>query len=409
MSEKTSAASLDITAAIDGLEQAADSIVAAAYGRVSALSRVPADMAELQTSFANASISPFLLALEVILVIALVRTVFLLADLWDAKISPKKNLWRTFFTRIVATVLALAVGFAAARLLVGTGVPLRTLRLWAIATVASYLIVSLTGFILLASRRYAFRHRSYHLLALVRDLSVPITWALFGLAFVETLQIWNGGSGLLDLTRTVLVAIPAYLLFALALWRNRRALASVVAGPRPRSHWRSHLARRWPAVIIGFLVITFISTQAALTLGAPLPGSAVVLTVLMLLLTPHLDAMILHWAQRKLEAPTASIAAAAGRQTTRFAVLIVTFSLLGSLWATPLALALGLELRNVAREAFGMALIALAAAFMWNAVGTLTARTLRGRRVTPGGGEDGGLEEPRSRLGTTRAGCRLRS
>lgn len=400
MSEKATTVGLDITAAIDGLEQAADSIVAAGYGRVFALSQIPEDIAGLRASFANAATSPFVLALEIILVIALVRAVFLLAAWWDAKISPKKNLWRTFFTRLVATIVALAVGFAAARLLAGTGLPLRTLRLWAIGTVASYLIVGLTGFILLASKRFAFRHRSYHLLALVRDLSVPITWAIFGLAFVETLQIWNGGSGLLDLTRTLLVAIPAYILFASAIWRNRRALASVVAGPRPRSQWRSHLARRWPAIIIGFLGITFISTQAALTLGAPLPGSAVVLTLLMLLLTPHLDAMILHWAQRKLEAPTVSIAAAAGRQTTRFAVLIVTLSLLGSLWATPLALALGFELRNVAREAFGMALIALAAAFLWNAVGTLTARALRRRRVTPGGGDEDGLDEPRSRLGT---------
>jgi small-conductance mechanosensitive channel len=179
------------------------------------------------------------------------------------------------------------------------------------------------------------------------------------------------------------MAIPAYLLLAGLVWRHKRTMAAAVAGPHPRSRGRSRLSRCWPAIVIGFLVITFVSSQTALTLGAPLPGSAVIVTVLMLLLTPHLDAMLGSWAQRKLEAPDISIPAAAGRQTLRFAILIAAFSMLGVLWATPLALGLGFELRSVARDALGMALIALVAAFLWNVVGTVRE---------PG--------VPRSRLGT---------
>ncbi|ESX81585.1 hypothetical protein [Mesorhizobium sp. LSHC412B00] len=60
-------------------------------------------------------------------------------------------------------------------------------------------------------------------------------------------------------------------------------MAAAVAGPRARSRWGTRLAKMWPAIVIAFLIITFFSTQAALTLGAPLRGSAVLLTALMFL------------------------------------------------------------------------------------------------------------------------------
>ncbi|MEK1889971.1 MAG: mechanosensitive ion channel domain-containing protein [Phyllobacterium sp.] len=248
-----------------------------------------------------------------------------------------------------------------------------------------------------ASRPPKFRDQSFHMLALSRDLSIPISWAIIGVGLVTTLQIWGAGPGLRDLTRTVLMAIPTYVLLAGVVWRHKRTMAVTVAGQQTRSRWRSRLAKCWPAIVIGFLVITFISSQIALTLGAPLPGSAVIVTILMLLLMPHLDAMIGSWAQRKLEAPHISIPAAAARQTARFTVFIGTIAMLGTLWATPLALGLGFELRSVARDAFGIALIALVAAFLWNVVGTMTERALRISGTEVGGGE---LGVPRSRLGT---------
>jgi small-conductance mechanosensitive channel len=147
------------------------------------------------------------------------------------------------------------------------------------------------------------------------------------------------------------------------------------------------------------LIITFFSTQAALTMGAPLRGSAVLLTALMFLATPHLDAMIGNWAHRGMESPDISIPIAAARQTARFMVLVIITAMLGTLWATPLAAGFGIDLREVARGATGGALIALVAAFLWNMVGTVKGRALRAELPAVGNDEDG-QGAPRSRLGT---------
>jgi moderate conductance mechanosensitive channel len=396
VSEET-VADLDVTSAISAIEKVADGFAAGLYARFSALLNLPGELASLRNSMVAASTSASFLSFEIILVVALTAGTFLVLARQVKIRNFTSSGWRRFFLDAAAAGVALALGLAAARLLAPSGLPLRTLRLWAVVTLVVFVVLYLTRLILMASRRPEFRHRSFHMLALSRDLSIAISWAIVGVALVTTLQIWGAGPGLRDLTRTVLMAIPAYLLLAGVVWRHKRTMASTIAGPRSRSRWRGRLARFWPAIVIGFLVITFLSSQTALTLGAPLPGSAVIVTVLMLLLMPHLDAMIGSWAQRKLEAAHISIPAAAGRQTARFTVLIGTIAMLGTLWATPLALGLGFELRSVARDALGIALIALMAAFLWNVVGTMTERALRVAHPILGGGEQG---VPRSRLGT---------
>lgn len=396
MSEET-VADLDVNSAILSIEKGADGFAAGLRARFSALSDLPGELANLRSSMVGASTSPVLLSLAIVLVVVLTAGTFLVLALQVNKWTATSAGWRRFGLSAAAMGVALTVGLVAARMLAPPALPLRTLRLWVVATVVVFVVLYLTRLILTASRRPEVRGRSFHVLALSRDLSIAIGWAIVGVALVTTLQIWDAGPGLRDLTRTVLMAIPAYLLLAGMVWRHKRTMAAAVAGPHPRSRWRSRLSRCWPAIVIGFLVITFVSSQTALTLGAPLPGSAVIVTVLMLLLTPHLDAMLGSWAQRKLEAPDISIPAAAGRQTLRFAILIAAFSMLGVLWATPLALGLGFELRSVARDALGMALIALVAAFLWNVVGTVTERAVLVAGPTLGGGEPG---VPRSRLGT---------
>jgi small-conductance mechanosensitive channel len=180
-------------------------------------------------------------------------------------------------------------------------------------------------------------------------------------------------------------------------------MAAAVAGPRPRSRWRTRLAKLWPAIVIAFLVVTLLSTQIALTLGTPLRGAAVLLTGLIVLLTPHLDAIVGHWARHGVDSSDVSIPSAAGRQTARFAVLVIMIAMVGGLWAAPFATALGVDLAGVARTAFGVALIMLAAAFLWNVVGAVSARALRVElpAADPAHGVgDEVLSAPRSRLGT---------
>ena len=250
----------------------------------------------------------------------------------------------------------------------------------------------------MASRRTKFPERSAHLATLVRDLSIAIGFAIIGVTLLATLRLWNVGPGLGDLLRTGL-AIPIYLLFIGVVWRHRRTMAVAVAGPRPRSRWRIRLAKLWPAIVISFLIITFLTTQAALTLGSQLRGSAVLLTALMFLATPHLDTMIGNWAQRGLESPDISIPRAAARQTARFTVLVIILTMLGTLWAVPLAAGYGVDLLEVAKGSSGVALIALAAAFLWNVVGTVCGRALRAEMPAVSGDEEVS-GAPRSRLGT---------
>jgi small-conductance mechanosensitive channel len=109
--------------------------------------------------------------------------------------------------------------------------------------------------------------------------------------------------------------------------------------------------------------------------------------------------MIEAWAQRGLESPRIPILDTAGRQTARFTLLIVTVSMLGIIWAAPLALGMGFELQSVARDAIGIVIVALVAAFLWNVVGTLTARAIYHEHQVLGR-SPAAKGIPRSRIGT---------
>lgn len=388
----------DVTSALDGLEQVGGRFVDGVYRRISNLSDVPADMHGLQASLAAAGTSAALLCIQIILVVTLVACVFILLVRRFKKTKAGRGGWRRFFAGGATAALALAIGILAARLLGGSGLPMRILRLWAVVTIVGCIMHFAVGSLLMASRRSEFSRHRNHLAALSRDLSIAIGVALVGTALVATLQVLGAGSGLTDLVRTG-VGIPTYLLFTAVVWWHRRTMAGAVAGPHPRSRWRSRLARFWPAILIGFMIITYLSTQATLTLGATLPVGAVLLTAVAFLATPHLDAMIGHWAQRGLESPNISVIAAARRQTARFTVVVVVLALLATLWVTPLAVGLGLDMRNVWRNAFGVALVALAGAFLWNVIGAMTARALRGE-APAAATDDASASTPRSRLGT---------
>ena len=128
----------------------------------------------------------------------------------------------------------------------------------------------------------------------------------------------------------------------------------------------------------------------------PLPGSTVLLTIVIVFLTPHLDAVIASSANRAMESPRVSIVGVAVRQTARFAVLIIMLTMLGAIWATPLASGFGINLHSIAANAVHVALIAIAAAFLWSVIGTVTGRALQEGMASTHA--DHAI--PRSRLGT---------
>jgi moderate conductance mechanosensitive channel len=378
------------------IERASDSFAAGMHQRFLDLLDVPAELTGLRTALAEGSISPTFLLLQIVLTVAMVSVIYVLVGGYFQRVFGRKSGWRSLLSIAAAGAVALAVGVVAASL-ISSGLTFRILRLWVAVTAVGGLVMFLIRFFLVP-RNPGHYYRSSHLLAFSRDMSVGIGWVLMGVALVGTVELLGGGQGIDDFARTVLVGLPAYALFAGAVLRHRRTLVSVVAGNRPRSPHRSNFARAWPAIVISLLAITFLSTQAALTMGAPLPGPTVVLTVLVFIATPHLDAMIEAWAQSGLESPGIAIFDTAGRQTVRFTILIITVSLLGIIWAAPLALALGFDLRSVARDAIGIVVVALIAAFLWNVVGTMSSRTTYYERQALGAPAGKGI--PRSRLGT---------
>lgn len=70
-------------------------------------------------------------------------------------------------------------------------------------------------------------------------------------------------------------------------------------------------------------------------------------------------------------------------------------TMLGAIWASPLASSFGINLRSIASNALQTALIAIAAAFLWSVIGVVAARAVRIERAAV---TDPTV--PRSRLGT---------
>jgi len=390
--------SAGVASGIASLEQIASRFEAGLRARLEASGNLSEDFQRLQDSFAAAGTSTGLLLFWIVVVCAVSGGVFFSTGRLIAARAKPGGGWRRLLIAAAAALLALTAGFVAAGLVAAPGLPTRTLRLWAVLTIVACLAVVAVRALLAASRPPA-PYRSPRFSRMTTDFSAAIALAVTGVGMIATVELWQGGAGLGNVTRTV-VAIPVFLLFAAVVWRNRRALTAVLAGPRPRSRFRSRLAAVWPGSIIVFLVLTLLSTQAALTFGAPLPGMAVLLTVLAFVAAPHLDAIIDRKARRGMQSGQSSIAATAARQTARFAVLAALVAIVGTLWATPLAAGLGFDLTTIVRRLLEIALIVLAAAFFWNVVGAVSARAAH---LEAQGGHGDGEHElgvPRSRLAT---------
>jgi small-conductance mechanosensitive channel len=387
------AAAGDVTSIVSGLEQVMDRFVSGVEARIQGFGRVPQEIEALHSSFAAGGTSAGALAVQIAVVVAVTAGVFILCRRQFSR--PTAGLWRRILATIAAAVIAVAAGWLAERLLFVQGLSVRTLRLWVLITAMGLLALVGVRSLLMASRPAAHANVG-HLANLARDLSIAIAWAMAGLALMTTLRLWSAGPGLLDLVGNLVVALPSFGLFALTVWRHRRTLAAIVAGSKPRSRWQGRLARIWPGLILGFLIVTFISLETAFTLGVPLPGATVLLTIVIVFLTPHLDAVIASSANRAMESPRVSIVGVAARQTARFAVLIIMLTMLGAIWATPLASGFGINLHSIAANAVHVALIAIAAAFLWSVVGTVTGRALHEGEASTHA--DHAI--PRSRLGT---------
>lgn len=383
----------DVTAVVSGLELVMDRFVSGLEARIRSLGSIPQEIDALHASFAAGGTSAGALFLQIVVVVVVTACVFLLCRRRFQRSG--EGVWRRIFSTLAAAVIAIVAGLLVERLLPSQGLVVRTLRSWVILTALGLVTLVAVRALLIRARSPGATARVGRLHALARDLSIAIAWAITGLALIATLRLWQAGPGLLDLAASLLVALPSFGLFIWTVWRHRKTLAAAVAGSKPRSRWQDRLARKWPGIVIGFLLITFITTEIALTIGVPLPGGTVLLTVVIVFLTPHLDALIASSANRALESNRIPIVGVAARQTARFAVLVIMLTMLGAVWASPLASGFGINLHSIAANSLQVALIAIASAFLWSIVGTVAGRAAKTERAAI---TDPAV--PRSRLGT---------
>ncbi|MEW9834318.1 mechanosensitive ion channel family protein [Mesorhizobium marinum] len=381
--------SSDVTSILSGFEQVVEQFVSGFEARMTAFGGIGQETDALFSALAAGGTSATALILQILVVTLVAAGVFLFCRRRFARAGA--GVWRRLFATLAAAFIAIVAGVVAQRLLPAEGLAVRTLRTWVVVTVLSLVAIFAVRALLTHSKPL----KVGRLASLARDLSIAIGWSMFGLAFMATLRLWGAGPGLRDALGSVLITFTAFALFIWTVWRHRRTLAGTVAGSKPRSRWQGRLARIWPAMVVGFLLATLVSAEVALTLGVPLPGATVLLTIVIVFLTPHLDALIASSANRAMEAQRVSIIGVALRQTARFAVLIVMITMLGAIWASPLATGFGIKLRSLTSEALHIALIAIAASFLWSVLSTVMGRVQQGDKRA-----QTDMATPRSRLGT---------
>ncbi|MCX7303008.1 MAG: mechanosensitive ion channel [Hyphomicrobiales bacterium] len=389
MAEETSTASNDVTAIVSGVEQLINRFVAGLDLRFGQFRTIGSDMDALRASFAAGGTSAVTLTLQIILVVAVTAFGFLFCRRWFGR--RHESAWRKLSALLGAALIAIVAGVVVQRFLSADGLAIRTLRIWIIATTFSLVVFEALHALLTKSPLGRGRLGRF-----ARGLCIAVGWGLFGMAVMATLKLWNAGAGLRDVLGTLIFVLPAFAMFILILLFHRKTLAGAVAGSKPRARWHNWLARLWPAIIAGFLAVTFATTQIAATLGVGLPAGTVLLTVVIVFQVPHIDALIASRANVALEAVRASIVGIALQQTLRFAVLVAMVTMLGAIWSTPLASGFGINLHSITTEALQIGLITTGAAFAWNLLGTVMGRIA----YRDGNQADGHGGVPSSRLGT---------
>lgn len=389
MAAETPEASSDVTSIFSGFELVIDRFISGLEARIDALRGIGQEVEAITASFSAGGTSVGALLFQILLVVAVTAGILLLCRRWFAQDAA--SFARRLFSTLGAALISIAAGVVLQRLLPADGLAVRTLRIWIVVTALGLVAIFAIRALLVHSKPL----KVGRLAVLARDLSIAVGWSMFGLALMNTLRLWDAGPGLRDVVSTLIVAIPALGLFSWVVWRHRATLAATVAGAKPRGRWHDRLARIWPGLILGFLLVTFITTEIALTLGVPLPGGAVLLTIVIIFLTPHLDALIATSANKAMKSARVPIVGVALRQTARFAVLIVMITMLGAIWATPLASGFGFNLHSITVEALHISLIATAAAFLWSILGTVMGRIVQADKLA-----QTDAASPRSRLGT---------
>jgi small-conductance mechanosensitive channel len=386
----------EIGSGVGVVESFGDQLVHRTVERLTHWKTVPDEWDDLLNALGATSTNVWILLFQTIFVAAVVVAVFLAVERWLSARSGAKSVGGAIFRALLGLVASTIVGFLAARFLQSSGVSLRVLRISALHVGLGCCACAFARILLSVHACARPSTQSPRVRRLVFHIGVSIAWVVGGLALTAALRLLGAGPALRDFFVTVVVALPGLALFIFAIIANRRTLAGLIGSARPRSAMRAYYARIWPALLVAFLLMILISAEIGVTLGRELPGAAVLVTVLIVVASPHLDAALRHWAEVSLKRAEISVWRNAFRRTVRFVTLIILAAILLTVWLIPIAASFNIDLQDVAATGVGLSAIALFTAFIWNLISVVTVRALSDD------GESGfaGATSPSSRLGT---------
>ncbi|MGX1739948.1 mechanosensitive ion channel family protein [Bosea sp. NPDC055353] len=206
-----------------------------------------------------------------------------------------------------------------------------------------------------------------------RDLAIAIGFACAGLVVLACLRAWNAAYAVRDIFATFAVSLPFTALVAIAYIRHHRLVTKAVSFGGRAGSLRNKLATLWPWLVVALVIFAFGFTQIGLILGRPTRGGPLLLSLLLVLAGPHLDAAIETRGRRAARAQGGELSGALWR-SLRIVVAAAILAALAMLWLQPLVDAVGIPRRVVAVKAAEILLLVLVIAFCWNWVAILAGR-----------------------------------
>jgi moderate conductance mechanosensitive channel len=376
---------------------ASERFVAGLQARYAALLNAGPDLAALQSAMAVQGWSLTGLAAAALVVVATAILSYMAVRRFlagDRGSAPA----RAIATIAFAAVAAVAAGWLTAILIAEAGPVRRGLKALVFVTPAALVARAFILWVVTPDDRAVDTPSWQALRAFANHIGLATCSAFLGAATLFVLVQLGAGRGLLDATALLLVALPFVALTISAYWRARRPVARELAANMRGIRVLRRIAAVWPGIAIGLVLAGFVTAQMVITFGQKIPTIPAIVTLMMLMLSPHLDARIARWAKAGLDADKVTPAKVAMRQTLRPAALTMILVALLAVWSAPIAGLTGMTMADTIRPTIAIGVIVLASAFVQNLLGVAVDRALR--REVPASGDHDEASTPRSRLGT---------
>jgi small-conductance mechanosensitive channel len=206
-----------------------------------------------------------------------------------------------------------------------------------------------------------------------RDVAISICVAAGGLVVLACLRGWNAADPLRDLFATFVVSLPFTVLIATAYVRHRGLVVRALSFGARSGSLRRKLAAGWPWFVMALVVLAFLFIQLGITLGRPMRGGPLVLSLLLVLAAPHLDVAIERRGWRAVRSQGRELRGVLWR-TFRIIVASSIFAILATLWLLPILDVAGISRGIIVLKAAEILMLVLVIAFCWNWVAIMAAR-----------------------------------